>query len=250
MQRRSSIFGRMVAAAALVLCSAAPSAALTQAELGEQGRLLTELLVAGRGVVAEAVVEHRINDATVGDKGFTPDVFVQKINAAYKKSTGIDIVKKSSPKKLPGNTMELLGTLLEAGRQTVAENQPLINAKGIAFKGFIPASYGRIVCDKFKARTGIALKQTSTRYRNTYNAPDAFEKANLAKMEAPGYPKDRIIEAVDGSALRLMRPLYVAKACLACHGDPKGELDVAGRRKEGYKEGDLRGAISISLPLK
>lgn len=250
MKKGNSILRTMTLAVTFILCSVAPSLALTQAELSEQGKLLTELLVAGRGVVAESIVEYKINDATIGDKGFTPDVFVQKINAAYQKSTGIDIVKKSSPKKLPGNTMELLGTMLEVSKQTVAENQALINTKGIAFKGFIPASYGRIVADKFKARTGIALKQTSTRYRNTYNAPDAFEKANLARMEAPGYPKDQIIEKVDGNALRIMRPLYVKKACLSCHGDPKGQLDVAGRKKEGYREGDLRGAISISLSMK
>ncbi|MES9899474.1 MAG: DUF3365 domain-containing protein [Sedimenticola sp.] len=43
--------------------------------------------------------------------------------------------------------------------------------------------------------------------------------------------------------------IYIKKACLKCHGDPKGELDIAGKVKEGYEIGDLRGAISISMPV-
>ena len=48
----------------------------------------------------------------------------------------------------------------------------------------------------------------------------------------------------------MMRPVYIQKACLSCHGDPKGELDVAGRKKEGYRDGELRGAISVLIPAK
>jgi hypothetical protein len=47
-----------------------------------------------------------------------------------------------------------------------------------------------------------------------------------------------------------MVPLYIEKSCLPCHGEPAGEKDIAGRIKEGYKEGDLRGAISVVVPIK
>jgi Protein of unknown function (DUF3365) len=50
--------------------------------------------------------------------------------------------------------------------------------------------------------------------------------------------------------LRVMDPEYAGPTCLACHGGPKGELNVTGMKKEGWKEGDLAGAISIVLPLK
>jgi hypothetical protein len=43
-------------------------------------------------------------------------------------------------------------------------------------------------------------------------------------------------------------PLFYTKACLSCHGKPKGELDISGYEKEGFKEGDLGGAISVILP--
>jgi general secretion pathway protein A len=43
-------------------------------------------------------------------------------------------------------------------------------------------------------------------------------------------------------------PLFYSKPCLACHGRPKGQLDISGYEKEGFQEGDLGGAISVSLP--
>jgi PAS domain S-box-containing protein len=47
------------------------------------------------------------------------------------------------------------------------------------------------------------------------------------------------VVAVDGNPyLRLMRPLVVTKRCLDCHS------------KEGYAEGEIRGGISVAVPLK
>jgi hypothetical protein len=39
------------------------------------------------------------------------------------------------------------------------------------------------------------------------------------------------------------------QACLACHGEPKGEWDISGYPREGAHEGDLAGAISVRIPL-
>ena len=56
---------------------------------------------------------------------------------------------------------------------------------------------------------------------------------------------------VDGKpVLRMMDPEYAGPTCLGCHGSPKGERDVTGMKKEGWKEGELAGAISVVLPLK
>jgi Protein of unknown function (DUF3365) len=48
----------------------------------------------------------------------------------------------------------------------------------------------------------------------------------------------------------MMDPEYAGPSCLGCHGTPKGGKDITGGRKEGWKEGDLAGAISLTLPLK
>lgn len=47
-----------------------------------------------------------------------------------------------------------------------------------------------------------------------------------------------------------MVPLQITKGCLGCHGDPVGEKDISGHVKEGYKEGHVRGAISVMVPIK
>ena len=56
------------------------------------------------------------------------------------------------------------------------------------------------------------------------------------------------IASADQKSYRHIFPLVIKKACLNCHGDPKGENDISGFVKEGYKLGELRGGISIVLP--
>jgi len=48
--------------------------------------------------------------------------------------------------------------------------------------------------------------------------------------------------------VRVLLPLFYGKDCLSCHGTPKGERDVTGYPREGAKEGDLGGAISVKIP--
>ena len=69
------------------------------------------------------------------------------------------------------------------------------------------------------------------------NAPDTWEKAALERFER-GESEVSSIESIDQTDhLRLMRPLITEKGCLACHAE------------QGYKQGDIRGGISISIPM-
>ncbi|MGH7253722.1 MAG: c-type heme family protein, partial [Nitrospiraceae bacterium] len=52
-----------------------------------------------------------------------------------------------------------------------------------------------------------------------------------------------------GKTLRVVMPIYYEKECLKCHGEPKGDLDVSGYPKEGGREGDLAGAITVTAPM-
>jgi hypothetical protein len=230
----------MVAAALAALAVRAAAAEGAEEKLA---RGLAALLVAGRAVVAQS--QPLINDAAKGDKGFTPERFGDAVAAEYKAKTGVDLAAPATDKRLKA--------LFEAEKQVVAEAQPTINLQGMGFKGFTPAVFGRQAADKFAAVTGLAMKQTSEKYRNPQNQPDAFEKKVLQKLGAPGWEKGKgysEVVAVNGKkSLRYLQPLYIASACLTCHGDPKGELDVAGRAKEGYREGELRGAVSVTVPM-
>jgi hypothetical protein len=90
------------------------------------------------------------------------------------------------------------------------------------------------------------MKQTApdALLRNQKNKADAYEAAAMAKLDG----KDVMGEVVDNK-VRVLVPLRYDKACLACHGGPKGEMDITGWPKEGATEGQLGGAISVSLPV-
>jgi general secretion pathway protein A len=85
--------------------------------------------------------------------------------------------------------------------------------------------------------------------RNANNKPDEQEEQALLAIQK-SHPRvgDHVIEQqLPNNALRILLPLFYSKPCLACHGKPKGELDLSGYEKEGFKEGDLGGAISVMV---
>jgi general secretion pathway protein A len=208
--------------------------------------LLTKLVQTGRKIVSDN--QDLINDASKGDKGFTPDLFIDKVITNYSIATGIDLKKPSA------DAGKLLRALLEAEKETVAEAQPVINRPGMGFKGFIPAVFVRKVAEKFTAKTAVTIKFTAMEYRNARNAPDDFEKKIFERFASPTYPKGKPYQEVvqlDGKkTFRIIFPEYAAKSCLSCHGEPRGEQDITGGKKEGQKEGDLAGALSLTFPLK
>lgn len=239
---------RTVKSLALTLGLLAAGSAGAAGNEEKLARNLASLLVAGRAVVAQN--QPLINDAGKGAKGFTAEVFGAAVAAEYKAKAGIDLaaLDRSKPED------KKLLALFDAEREVVAEAQPVIDMAGMGFKGFTPAVFGLGAAQKFTAATGIYLKQTSEKYRNPQNQPDAFEKKVLARLGAGDWEKGKGVAEVGEwkgkKAVRYLQPLYIAKACLSCHGDPKGELDIAGRAKEGYHEGDLRGAVSVAVPLQ
>lgn len=68
------------------------------------------------------------------------------------------------------------------------------------------------------------------------NAPDAWERQALLAFER-GQQEAVSFETLDGEPhLRFMRPMITEKGCLKCHA------------AQGYREGDIRGGISVSVP--
>jgi len=217
----------------------------------ETGRLLAVLLDAGRVTVGANL--SLINDPDKGDKGFTADVFEKQLTEKFKDRAKVNLADLKN-EKVPELAKKLLPQLVEASKGVVADYQPVINKQGMGYKGFIPATFGTQAAAKFRAKTGVYLKQTANPARNPKNTPDDFELKALAKFAEASYPRqgEKIIsEAVDGGkAVRVMLPLFYGKGCLGCHGEPKGEKDISGYMKEGAKEGDMGGAISVKLMLK
>lgn len=218
----------------------------------ETSRLLAILFDSGRLVVG--MNQELINDESKGDKGFTSAVFEKQLLTIFQQRTGIDL--SNSGDKVPAMARPLLDRLLEESRKTIDSYQTPINIPGIRYKGLIPATFGTETAKRFQTWSGIYLRQIAPEkfLRNSKNKPDAYEAtvleamAEQASTAAESQPKWEVTDG--GHMLRLMLPLYYSKACLDCHGEPKGQRDITGYAREGGKEGELGGAISVKLPLK
>jgi hypothetical protein len=211
---------------------------------------LAEMLRDARAVVSNN--QDLINNPDLGDKHLTGQVVLDQSVKRYQEATGAD------PTKIDPNSRQgrLLRAMMAAIVASTDENQTTINEKGIGFKGFIPAVFGRLVSEHFNqtAKGDAALKVTAPPelVRNRKALPDAWEAGIIeTKLLDPQWSKGQAYSAVvdsDGHhAFRVMVPEYYPASCLTCHGSPKGEMDITGYPKEGSKLGDLGGVISITL---
>ena len=157
--------------------------------------------------------------------------------------------------------------MLIASRSVIAKNQELINrdpATGnYSMKGFVPAVVGSQIANDFSLMTGHKLKQTSLKVRNPSNSPDNWERKVLKLLGSPEHPEGsgfgEMIEVDGKKSFRFMKPIYVDKGCLPCHGKKREirpeirqflESKYPFDQAFGYKEGELRGGISITISLE
>ena len=225
--------------------------AVERAEAEETARLLAKLLKAGR-----SVIEHNqllIDDQQKGNKGFTPEVFEQQLIQEFRQQTGLDLSKlQSAPASIavPPLAKELLPAFVLVSKEVIRDAQGVINQRGIGYKNFIPATYGSQAAARFSKQSHVRLKQTTLQPRNPKNEPDDYEASVLKWLSGRPRAEAYVSELTDhGQTLRVVMPIYYVTACLACHGEPKGDLDISGYPKEGAHEGDLAGAITVATPL-
>lgn len=76
---------------------------------------------------------------------------------------------------------------------------------------------------------------TSLNPLNPENAADPWEKIALESFEKGVPEKIEMVQGVDGLVFRYMAPMFVEATCLACHA------------QQGYKMGDVRGGVSVTL---
>ena len=79
---------------------------------------------------------------------------------------------------------------------------------------------------------------TSLKVLNPLNEPDEWERSALTAFEGGLKEALDFTEKEGEQYLRFMRPLMTEDKCLKCHGF------------QGYKVGDVRGGIGVTLPLK
>ncbi|OCC14329.1 Histidine kinase [Dissulfuribacter thermophilus] len=204
--------------------------------------LLAELLVkatlTGRRIVFKSL--GKINNPELGDKGFTPEYFEKEL----RKSLSAFEAKLTQAQK------EIWEDYIDASKEAISINQDRINLKGVKFKYFLPATWARQTASIFQAKTGIIIKQVALKYRHPCNRPDPFEIKALSKMKKNGLSEFSAWSSL-GSQLvyRYMVAIKTKAFCMKCHGGPKATTDILGFKKEGYQIGELRGAVSVVIPV-
>ncbi|MGH7047158.1 MAG: Tll0287-like domain-containing protein [Stellaceae bacterium] len=243
-----------ILAAAVLAVAAIPSFAVAEQATptgdAATAQSLAEMLRDARTVISNN--EDLINNPAIGDKHLSGSRVLNDAIQLYKKATGVE------PTAIDPNSYQgrLMRALMAAIVQVTDENQVTINEKGMGFKGFIPAVFGRLVSEAFNglAKGEAVMKVTAPPdlVRNRKALPDPWETEVIeTKLLSPQWPRGQpysaMVETDGRQAYRFAVPEYYTASCLACHGTPKGALDITGYPKEGRKLGDLGGVMSITL---
>ena len=100
-----------------------------------------------------------------------------------------------------------------------------------------PAWALRQMNEDFADIFGVVGHITSLQPLREENTPDDWEARALKLFENGESEVLEFIESGDSLSLRLIQPLITAEGCLKCH------------EHQGYKVGDIRGGVSVSVPL-
>ncbi len=101
-----------------------------------------------------------------------------------------------------------------------------------------PAMVTRELSDYAANSDFCRFRVTSLNPVNAANTPDAFETEALKAFEQGAREVIRVVAAERGRELRFVTPLIVEESCLECHG------------RHGYKVGDIRGGLSLTVPME
>jgi len=205
---------------------------------------LTSLLRATRQVISDE------QDAMAADKILSGKELVERASAKYAEQTGHPL-----PSPDPTSTE---GRMLQAEVEAIQEVMDEAHARGDS-KRLVPAVFTYRVAQRFTSKVGefayVKLTAPPELIRHQPNTPDTWERNVIQdKFQSAGWKKGEFVEEeaeLNGKkAYRVIIPEYYEPSCLACHGEPKGSIDVTGGKKEGGKLGDLGGAISAAIYLK
>ena len=105
-------------------------------------------------------------------------------------------------------------------------------------------------------KTGLKIRHAAVKNRNPDNTATDAEAALIKKFEEERNLTGiwEKVEAEGKNFKRYTRPIFVEEACLACHGakDARPEFIKAKYPDDKafeFKTGDLRGIISVTVPI-
>ena len=100
-----------------------------------------------------------------------------------------------------------------------------------------PALITREISEIAARQEGYRFRITSLKPLNPGNAPDDFERRALESFETGGTESWETIDGPAGKEFRYMGALRTEASCLACHA------------VQGYREGEIRGGISVGFEI-
>jgi PAS domain S-box-containing protein len=116
-------------------------------------------------------------------------------------------------------------------------NRDVTTSSGLSLTLVNPAYMTRQVNELVADIYGSQSHLTSLNPIRPENSPDSWEATALRFFER-GIQEVSSVEKIAGEEyMRVIRPFVTEKDCLKCHAS------------QGYKEGDIRGGISVSIPM-
>jgi signal transduction histidine kinase len=126
----------------------------------------------------------------------------------------------------------------ETTRPNTFLNEPVMTtSSGLVLVKRNPAMVTRELSE-YAEKSGMAwFRVTSMTPVNPNNRPDGFEQESLQHFAAGKKEHLTIARTDTGRVLRYAAPLMTETSCLTCHSE------------HGYHPGDIRGALSITIPI-
>ena len=119
------------------------------------------------------------------------------------------------------------------------DDRDIVTTDGIELTKVNPAFMTRLISSLAEEKGQIKFHITSLKPINPGNKPFIWEQAALERFENEGLKEFYQYEqSADKHVFQYIAPLMTESGCLQCHA------------KQGYKEGDIRGGISVSFPIR
>ncbi len=117
------------------------------------------------------------------------------------------------------------------------EDRDIVTTRGINLTKLNPAFMTRQISEMAENTENIELHITSISQLNPINKPKPWERSALYKFEMGDSEAGSFDQDGEKRKFRYIAPLKVTRECLDCH------------KHQGYEVGDIRGAISVTIPF-
>ena len=162
------------------------------------------------------------------------DIREGSIAAIVEKSAGIVLITESAREVMAKNLeLGITKPFEELDKSQIIEAVPVIGAIRIA--------------ESKAAEAGYTFRTPKMNPRNLNNTPDEIERRAIEEMKNKNLSEKIVIEK---NQIRYFKPVRLTPECLYCHGDNRGDKDVTGGIKEGWKVGEIHGAFEIISSLE